>query len=359
MPEDPVPTRPLLITSDPRILDEVLRVAATAGVELEVAGDVGAARKRWASAPAVVVGPDVAVSCARRRLPRRDNVVLLGDDLDDAGIWQLAVEVGAAHVVFLPDAQAWLGEMLAEAVEPSSTAGLVIGVTGGRGGAGATTLASALAVTATRRGGRALLVDGDPLGGGIDLVFGGEDRGGLRWPDLGSTRGRVSGATLRAALPRMGDLSVLSWDRGDSGPVPADAIETVLEAGRRSGDLVVVDLPRHVDDCFRVVAATADVVLLVVPAEVRASAAAARVAAQLCVLCQDVRLVVRGPAPSGLTGDDVARVLQLPLAGYLRPEGGLDVALERGEPPAERDGPLAGFCGQLLDGLLPPARIAA
>ena len=55
-----------------------LRIAAAAGLELEVAPDPGAARRSWISAPAVVVGPDVAVRCARRRMPRRDNVVLLG-----------------------------------------------------------------------------------------------------------------------------------------------------------------------------------------------------------------------------------------------------------------------------------------
>ena len=351
--------RPLLLTADPGVLDDLLRIAATAGVELEVAADVGAARSSWAAASAVVVGPDLARRCARARLPRRAGVVLLGDDLDDAGIWQRAVEVGAEHVVFLPDAEQWLGELLAEAVEPSSAAGVVVGVVGGRGGAGATTLSAALAVSGTRTGRRTLLVDGDPLGGGIDLVFGGEERRGLRWPELGASRGRVPGAALTAALPQMADLSVLSWDRGDTETVPAEAMETVLDAGRRSSELVVVDLPRHVDDCFRAVASTADLMLLVVPAEVRASAAAARVAARVAVLCADLRLVVRGPAPSGLTADDVARVLGLPLAGYLRPEPGLEGGLERGEPPAERDGPLSTLCGRLLDDLLPELRRAA
>ncbi|MCA1712866.1 MAG: CpaE-like family protein [Actinobacteria bacterium] len=342
--------RPLLITSDPLVLDDLLRIAASAGVELEVAPDAGSARRAWSTAPVVVVGHDVAGACARQRLPRRDAVVLLGADLDDAGVWQLGVEVGAAHVVFLPDAEVWLTALLGD---PSSRAGTVVGVVGGRGGAGATTLAAALAVTATRAGLRTLLIDGDPLGGGIDLVFGGEHSDGLRWPDLSSTRGRVTGAALAGALPRMADLSVLSWDRGDTQAVPAEAMETVLDAGRRASDLVVVDLPRHVDDCFGVVAALADVLLLVVPAEVRASAAAARVAARVTGLCADVRLVVRGPAPSRLSGSDVARVLGLPLAGYLRAEPDLAASLDRGEAPGARSGPLASFCAGWLAELLP------
>jgi secretion/DNA translocation related CpaE-like protein len=305
------------------------------------------------------VGRDAAETCARARLPRRPGVVLLGDDLDEAGIWQLAVEVGAEHVVFLPDGEQWLVEMLAESVEPVRLSGELVAVVGGRGGAGATTLAAALAVTAARLGRRTLLVDGDPLGGGIDLVFGGESDAGVRWPDLGATRGRVPGSALTGALPRMNDLSVLSWDRGDVLQVPAEAMETVLEAGRRSCELVVADLPRALDDASRIVLSLASVVLLVVPAEVRAAAAAARVATQLAPMCADLRLVVRGPSPSGLGAEEIGRALGLPLIGFLRPESGLELALERGEPPGRRSrGPLASLCEAVIDELLPSQQAA-
>jgi hypothetical protein len=141
--------------------------------------------------------------------------------------------------------------------------------------------------------------------------------------------------------------------------VPAEAVETVLDAGRRASDLVVVDLPRYADACSTAVVSAADLLLLVVPAEVRAAASAARVAARVGALCPDVRLVVRGPAPSRLSGSDVARVLTLPLAGYLRAEPDLARSLERGDPPATRSGPLATFCAGLLDELLPAQRQAA
>ena len=371
-------SRPLVITADPQALEELLRIAAGAGVELDHAADPGAARGRWVSAAVVVVGHDVAPACVRLRLPRRAGVVLLGGDLDDATVWQAAVEVGAEHVVFLPDAEAWISDFLGEALEPSADAGVIVGVVGGRGGAGTTTLASALAVTAARAGHRTLLIDGDPLGGGIDLVFGGEQAGGLRWPDLEATRGRVPGSALTAALPRMSQLSVLSWDRpaalssggsvlgmssGGAVPtnptIPQEALDAVLAAGRRAADLVVVDLPRQVDNCFRQVAAVTRTMLLVVPAELRATAAAARVAAQVAPLCPDLRLVVRGPAPAGIGAADIAGALSLPLAGYLRPEPGLDAALERGEPPAERGrGPLHALCLGLIEELLAGRRAA-
>jgi secretion/DNA translocation related CpaE-like protein len=359
------PLRPLAVTADPELLEELLRLAPTAGVELEVAADLGAAAVSWSSAPCVIVGDDAARAAAGRRgrvaLPRRQDVAVVGSDLDDAGVWQRAVLVGAEHVVFLPDAEVWLVERLGEAADrPAGPQAPVLAVVGGRGGAGATTLACALALTAARRGRRALLVDADPLGGGIDLVFGGESAQGVRWPGLSGTTGRLAASALAEALPRLSDLAVLSWDRGDSSAAPAEAVQAVLGAGRRGHELVVVDLPRTVDDAVRAVLAEAGTTLLVVPAEVRAAAAASRVAGTVGLLAGDLRVVVRGPSPGGLAADAVARVLGLPLAGDLAAEDDLDADLERGRPPARRGrGPLARLCAGLLDELLPPVERAA
>lgn len=351
--------RPLLVTGDPDVLDDLLRLAATAGAEVDVAADAVAARRRWVTAVWVLIGPDLAEECVRATLPRRGGVVLLGH-LDDPEVWQRAVEVGAEQVEFLPDGEPSLIARFADAADGGGCEGAVVAVVGGRGGAGATTLAAALAVTATRAGRRALLVDGDPLGGGIDLVFGGETDRGLRWRDLGGTQGRVPAGALAEALPRMAGLSVLSWDRGAGTALPPEAMTAVLAAGRRAHDLVVVDLPRSPDDAARVVLGAAGCVLLVVPAEVRGAAAAGRVAACVGMLCRDLRVVVRGPGPGGLDPTTIAGLLGLPLAGHLRPEPGLEAALERGEAPARRGrGPLADLCHRLLPELAPTLGRAA
>ena len=357
LPSGPFAARPLVVTAEPHVLDDLLRLAAGAGAELEVAGDGGSARRLWQTAPFVVVAVDALGTCLAARLPRRPGVVLVSQDVQGGDVWRGAVELGAEHVLVLPDADQWLADRLADAAESGGPAGALVAVVGGRGGAGATTLACALAVTATRCGRPTLLVDGDPLGGGIDLVFGGEHAGGVRWSDLGTTRGRVPAAALDGALPRMAGLSVLSWGRGDSAQVPVDAVQAVLAAGRRANELVVVDLPRPLDECARAVLVSASTALLVVPNEVRAAAAASRVAAGLALLCSDLRLVTRGPSPTGLTGDRVADALGLPLLADLRAEPGLDRALERGEPPARRGrGPLAAVCRQLVDELLAPVQ---
>jgi len=353
------PARPLLVGEDPDLLEDVVRLGAAAGAELDVAAGPAAARLRWGAAPVVLVGGDAAESCAAAALPRRAGTVLVSRDLDDAEVWRRAVTLGAEHVVFLPDAERWLVDLLADAVEGGGRGAALVAVVGGRGGAGASVLAVALALTAMRRGSRTMLVDADPLGGGIDLVLGAEAAVGLRWPDLAASRGRVSSPALVRALPRVGELAVLSWDRGDALVVPAQAMQALLAASIRASDLLVVDLPRRVDEASAEVLQRADEVLVLVPAEVRACAAAARVAGALAEHCRHLRLVVRGPAPAGLGAATVAASLGLPLAGHFRAEPGLAAGLERGELPARRGkGPLAEFCAGYLDRLLPAGRAA-
>ncbi|MEY3734416.1 MAG: hypothetical protein RL347_1775, partial [Actinomycetota bacterium] len=50
-------SRPLLITSDPLLLDDVIRLATAAGVEVSVREDPTASA--WSAAPLVFIGDDV------------------------------------------------------------------------------------------------------------------------------------------------------------------------------------------------------------------------------------------------------------------------------------------------------------
>ncbi|PZG13069.1 septum site-determining protein minD [Micromonospora craterilacus] len=340
---------PLVVTSDGDLLDDLLRLAAAGGVEVEVATDPAAARTRWQPAPLVLVGTDQAQPCLRARLPRRSRLVLVGRAGDVESGWQVADLLGAEHVAVLPAAEPWLVDRFTECgVEGAATA-RVVAVLGGRGGAGASILAGGLAVTAARARLRTLLLDADPLGGGLDLVLGWEQLEGLRWPALTGADGRVDAPALVRALPSRGDLVVLSWDRGDLVAVPAEAMAATLDAARRGRDFVVVDLPRQLDDAAVTALQAADRVFVVVPAELRATAAAARVVAAAAPHCHDLSVIVRGPAPGGLRAIEVARALGLTLAGTLRPEPGLCRGLERGEAPAAGGrGPLAELCQRIV-----------
>jgi hypothetical protein len=81
MPE-PIPARPLLLTGDPVLLEEVLPLAAAAGTELHLVIEPGAAGAAWLAAPLVLVGEDCLGELTRHRLPRRNGIVLLFPGLD-------------------------------------------------------------------------------------------------------------------------------------------------------------------------------------------------------------------------------------------------------------------------------------
>ncbi len=340
---------------DEDLLDEVVRVAAAAGCELERVPDAAALRRRWAGAAMVLLDEAAARAVAGVRLGRRDGVVVLCRGDPPGSVWERAVAVGAEHVVSLPEGEDWLVSALSDTVEERAAGdGRVVSVIGGRGGAGASVLAAAVAVRAHDDGARVLLVDCDPLGGGLDLVVGAEQVEGLRWPGLALGGGRVAASSLHEALPAAEDgspaLTVLSCDRHGPGPAPEAAL-AVVEAGRRAGDTVVCDLPRHLTEAAAAVLEASDLTVLVVPAEVRATAAGSRVARQIADRGATVAVVVRGPSPGGLVGDDVAEALGLEVLISIEAEPGLAASLDRGAVPGVRRGPLAEAAGAVLEAL--------
>lgn len=344
-PRPPSPTRPvagrtLVRTADPRLADDLQRLAAAAGVSLVVGAELPDARE-LASCPLLVVGGDLAATTARqlarRPAPRPDRVpvLLVTRDLDDADVWQHAVALGAEQVVVLPDGQDWLVDRLAATVEPTGAA-RVLAVVGGCGGAGASVLAAAMAVTAADTGHRVLLADLDPLGPGADLTLGVVDVPGLRWPDLAAARGRLPGGSVREALPRMDDLAVLAFGRGEPVDLAPRAVDAVLAAAVRTHDLVVLDLPRAVDPAAVAALGHAHELLVVVPARLRATAAAAALLSGWGEAARAPRAVVRRSPKDPLSAHTVADALGLPLAMQMRDDPGLDQALRRGEAPGLR-----------------------
>jgi secretion/DNA translocation related CpaE-like protein len=347
--------RPLVLAQDETLLDELLRLAAAAGCELQRAPDVAGLRSGWSTAPLVLLDSVGAGRVAGAGLARRPGVLLVCSGEPPPEAWQVAVRAGAEHVLALPPAEELLVNAFADVVEaPAQAIGRVLAVLGGRGGAGASVLAASVAHAVFRGGGRALLVDCDPLGGGLDLVLGAEGDVGLRWPELALSSGRVSVTSLREALPGRqrggGSLTVLSCDRDGPGPAP-EAVAAVVEAGRRAGETVICDLPRHLPEPACAAMDRADLAVLVVPAEVRACAAARRVAERARERGVEPCAVVRGPAPGGLTPDDVAGAAGVPLLNAMRPEPGLARALERGRVPARPRGPLVAAAAAVLSAL--------
>ncbi|MCT2582496.1 septum site-determining protein Ssd [Actinophytocola gossypii] len=338
-------TRPLAYVEDEHLLDDVLKVAAAAGCELECPPDVAAARSRWHTAPVVVLDTRAAEHCAQAGLPRRVAVYLVTAEPGTDPPWRQAVAVGAEQVLELPTAETHLVTALADATEaPASTTGRAMAVIGARGGAGASVFAAALGLTALRTANNALLIDCDPLGGGLDVVLGAEQEEGLRWPDLQLRTGRVPATSLHDALPTRTRgktrLTLLSGARKGTSPAP-EAVAAVLEAGRRAGETVICDLPRSLDPGSRAALAKADVTLMIVPAELRACLSARLLADSLADLGVTPHLVIRGPSPGRLTPAQMTKAIGHPLLTVMRPEPNLPQALEDGNFTPRPKGPLA------------------
>lgn len=343
----------LAMLAEPELRAEVERVAAAAGVRVVHAGDATpVSRKTWAAAAAIVLDAGAAARCERWALPRRDHVTVVTAAEPDPPTWAAAVGVGAGHVLRLPGHAAELVGELAEAAESSrddGSRGHAVAVIGGCGGAGASVLAVALAHAASE----ALLVDLDPWGGGIELLLGGENAPGLRWPDLALRGGRLTWPAVRDALPRHRGISVLSGTRRGY-EVDAGAVHAIVEAGRRGAVSVICDLPRRFTDATQAALSAADLVVVVSRGDVRACAATTAMAPALASVNPNVGLVVRGPSPGGLRAALVAEIAGLPLLAAIKAQPQLGEQVERGGLRLGRRSALAAAAREVL-GVLPPA----
>lgn len=328
--------RPLIVTGDSGLLADLQRLCAAASVTPEVIADPSQARRSWASASCVLVGDDCSATLAALAMGRRDDVVLVSNQPETAGVWQRGVAIRADSVTLLPEGQRMLVDRLTDSADGSVGRAVTVGVVGACGGAGASTLAATLGLVAARRGDVSLLVDADPLAGGIELVVGCEAELGLRWPEVATTHGRVSAVALRAALPSRDGLAVLSCARRDQEALSSPAIRAMLVAGQRGNDVVVVDLPRRRDDWVTEVVGTLDVLLLVSPLEVRAAAAAVQLLQSWRTSCPDIRLVVRLRTGDPLEPAALSTALGLPIVAELPTQRSLRRAVDDGLGPIVR-----------------------
>jgi len=335
------------------LLDDLLRLLAAAGTTGELTSGGGPLRRAHRDAPLVMLGAEVLGSAPVRALPRRPGLLVVVTGEPDAALWPAAVELGAERVVVLPRDETWLVERVAAAVRQPVTPGWLAVVGGACGGAGASTLATALALASrTAAGEGVLLVDGDGCAGGLDLVLGAEAAPGLRWPELAGVSGRVGGAALTAALPEACGVPVLAASREHPAEVPADALLAVAAGARDSGCRVVVDVPVR-GAGVEAVLAESDLAVLVVPARLRAVAAARTLLAGPWAPA----LVVTRAVPGGLTRAEVAGAVGRPVVAELAADRSAVARSERGEPPSvAARSPFGLLCRQLLAQL--PGRAA-
>lgn len=325
---------PLIVTRDETLLDELLRLCAAAGVVPEVATDARAALRAWTPSPLVLLGTDLADEVARLGPRRRTAVHLVSSGPVANELFRTAVTVGVENVVELPRSESWLIEALADLEE--TVRGVVVGVIGGSGGAGASTLACALGQMGAREA-PTIVIDADPLGPGLDRLLGYDHLDGIRWDALLQTTGRLSARSLRDAVPRRKGLGLLTWTPGAAASLQTFAVREALSSARRGHELVVVDLPRRLDPGVDEVVSRCDHVLLVVDPSVLGIASALRVSARLGP-DRPVSLVVRGP---GVDAEEVGRLLRRSVTAELPDQRRLAEAMDLGLGPVRTPrGPL-------------------
>lgn len=162
-----------------------------------------------------------------------------GEVTEDA--WRRCLAAGARHLLRLPrDSEDLLGALTA--LERPSTRGLIVAVAGGSGGAGASSTAARLAGALARRSrgeDGTVLVDADPLGGGLDELVEAAAPGGIRWSDIGLL-GPEDGPALREGLPEIDGVRLLA---AQDGPTPTpDLARSALTALAGTDARVIVDV---------------------------------------------------------------------------------------------------------------------
>lgn len=347
---------PVVVCREPRLLDMIAAAAASVGVEPLVLRQGSEIRQAWGSAPAVLVGAESAPLVAGLALPERSGVYVVCTDAAGAAAWSVPL---SAAVIELPAHAGFLPTVLGQSPADHASSTIVLDIAAGSGGVGASTLAAALAQRCAAQSRTVALVDCDPDGGGIDLMFAAEREPGWRWHDLSSASGTLG--DLAGRLPRVASVDVLSMGRGpasgvtDPAGLPAmTAFRSVFDALARGHDVVVLDNPdarewRGTGSARR---------LLVVAAEVRA-VMAARARLERCAW-QDAWVVVRTGPGMSVDPAAVAENLGLPLAGVVRTDRRLVEAVATGVPlsrrnPGRRFRPLDSMLDSTLRGVVPDA----
>ncbi len=339
----------MLLTRDAALGEHLSRLAAAAGAAPAQTTEPAVALRSWSAAPLVLVGGDLAPEMAALAPPRRAGVHLVAWSPVEDHAFRDALGLGAEDLLEVPRHDVRVTELLGDLGEGGRARGLLVGVAGGVGGAGASTLAAALGQVAASTGASSLVVDLDPLGSGLDRLLGLQERPGVRWEDLGRTAGRLGGRALRDAVPRRQGLGVLTWCTGPADPLSAEVVRSVIGAAPRGHATVVVDLPRGGGAAAEEVLGRLDRLLVVVRPGPGAAAATSRWCARAGTWLPAglvPMLVVRGPASDA---GPLERATGLPVLLSMGAQRGLDEDVDLGLGPVRRRrGALARAAGEAL-----------
>ncbi len=343
----------LYIGASDALAERARRIVVAAGFEWEavVAVDCGV---RWRMADVVLVSAADAGQVTLEDPVRRGDVLVLAESSVDQEVWQHCVSLGVEDVVLLDESEPWLVDRLGLVGGGVPDEGLVIGVVGASGGCGASTLTAGLAVATGTGFGMSMIVDLNGLGGGFDLHFGAADWSGLSWHELADISGRISGDSLREAVPSVDGTAIVGFARDyPVYEVPERARRAVLLGARQAAGLTVVDLPTA-PGMIREVRPLLDQVVIAGTADIRGALATRVILRYLRELEVPTVVAVRAPGRQCLSDEIYLEVVDCPddtSVWWLSEIRAIDRRIRAGEPVVRSADRFVGDCRELIDGL--------
>lgn len=310
-------------------------------------GDGLLARMMEARPDAAVVSPGLLASVHGSE----EAPLFVVAEKETNGALRAALASGARGFYLWPEERESLvrdARRVARPTEPSpGSSGRVVAVYGPRGGSGTTFLSTNLAGACAARGATTVLVDLDPFFAEVTSAIGVPPRGDV--------------PTVADLVPVIDELTAEHLDhvlyshargfRALLGPpepslaaaLPPEYAPRTVELLRASHDIVILHLPRSLDEACRGALELADEVLLVVTLDVLAFRAAHRALTYLAGLglATRCRLLVNRAAPGDVIPDDVERVFGLRPLAILKHDRSVPRAMNRGELLAGRSGQVA------------------
>jgi pilus assembly protein CpaE len=296
--------------------------------------------------------PDVAVVTPRilGEAPGLDGAtVFVVSPRETTEALRLALRAGARGFYLWPEEREALARQAERAHRPRPAdrvrPGRVVSVYGPRGGAGVTFLATNLAAACADRDARVALVDLDPSYGDVAAALGVDGNGGTAsLADLAPV--------LDELTPEHVDRTLHAHPRGfrallappePGRPLPPSGVAAAARTLRSNFDVVLLHLPRALDETTRAALEESDRILVVVTLDVVGLRDAKRAlgffgAAGVREAC---RLIVNRAVRGEVVPEDAERVLGLAPEVVIRFDRQVGRALNRGELVAGRQGPAA------------------
>ncbi len=325
------------------------RVIATAADEHQLSEAV-----RQLEPDAVVASPGIATSAELY-----GSALLAVDTAESVQSLRRALRAGAKGFYLWPTDRGDLARAAARAFGPhdreAATRAPVIAVYGPRGGVGTTFLASHLAAAIGRRGVKCVLVDLDLAFADLTVALGVAPDSEVR---------TISDAITFADELAARHLDGMLFDHPDKfrallapsegmASAAAGEVAQVLEAVRESSELVLLHVPRGMDDVTRLGLRLADRIAVVLGLDVLSFRAARRVVdgSDLGERCE---FVVNRPVRSEITAGDVGRVFGKAPIAVIPSARSVAAAQDRGRLVSARSRvgrAVDRLAGRLLDGL--------